>query len=103
MLGGDDTSFPIVEDVYFGSDNIFRNSAAFYGFDNLVGRWDNCEWISVVDNAFYANTDISATITNVVMGDITNRAFNAQSGNLSGTITNVVMGDVGVVAFRGGS
>ena len=50
MLKGDDDSFPIVEDVYFGSDKMLFNSVlGAHGFNNLVGRWDNCEWISGVD------------------------------------------------------
>jgi hypothetical protein len=88
MLGGDDTSFPIVENVYMGSDMIFSNDGGTCGFNNLVGSWKDIEFQST-KFAFIAKNDINATFKNIIVGNLTKYIFYSDN-DILGNIENVV-------------
>jgi hypothetical protein len=55
--------------------------------------------------AFYSNANITGTITDVIMGNVSkgfNSGTNFSEGDITGTITNIIMGDVDYAFFSTG-
>ena len=97
MLGGAGTaSYPIVENISMGSDNMFYSNSTELsgnpGFDYLNGEWKNIKFLTDSSHGFNAPGHISAIIENVEFKNITFDAFFSY-GTISGKFKNIKVGN----------